>query len=104
MSLSEINIAALTVRLGGAGLGGGELPVPSRGVGQHLDAVVGEGQETLERGAGAYHCAQPRRVQFGLTRLVRGGKRDKEDAVSFDLTVPGLVRRSSPLEMEPDRG
>ena len=97
-------ISTLTVGLCGAGLGGGELPVPGGGVGQHLDAVVGEGQEALERRARPYHCAQPRRVQLGLARLVRGGEWDKEDAVSFDLAIPGLVRRSSPLEMEPDRG
>ena len=52
----------------------------------------------------AYDCAQTRRVEPGLAGLVWRRERDEEDAVSFDLTVPGLVRRSSPLEMETDRG
>ena len=53
----------LTVRLRGAGLGGGELPVPGGGVGQHLDAVVGEGQEALQRRARPDHRAQASRVE-----------------------------------------
>ena len=97
-------ISTLTVRLRGAGLRGGELPVPGGGVGQHLDAVVGEGQEALQRRARPDHRAQARRVQPRLAWLVSRGERDEEDAVSLDLAVPGLVGRSSPLEMEPDRG
>ena len=94
----------LTVRLRGAGLGGGELPVPGGGVGQHLDAVVGEGQEALQRRARPDHRTQASRVEPRLAWLVSRGERDEEDAVSLDLPIPGLVGRSSPLEMQPDRG
>ena len=94
----------LTIWLRGARLRGGELAVPGGGVGQHLDAVVGEGEEALERGARPDHCAQARRVELGLSGLVRGGEGDEEDAVTLDLAVPGLVRGCPPLEMEPGRG
>ena len=67
----------LTIWFRGTGYRSREFSVPSGGVGEDLDAVVGVGHKAGQRRGGADHSGQPRRVQFRLSRLVRLRKWDK---------------------------
>ena len=97
-------LITLTIWLRGTGYRSGEFSVPSGGVGEDLDAVVGEGHQPRERCRRPYHGGQPRCVQFRLSRLVRLRIGDVEDTVAFNLSIPGTVQWSSPLEMESSGG
>ena len=70
-------ITLLTIWFRGTGYRSREFSVPSGGVGEDLDAVVGVCHQTGQRRGRPDHSGQPRRVQSRLSRLVSLRKWDK---------------------------